>query len=372
MGILVAFANSFGGTFADQWEEIITCENFDEKTLVAPGVIKRKNNGRGVNVKGSEGIISNGSIVYVPEDMAVIVLDKLEIENIITKPGGYIYQDGAESYFDGDGLFQQAKEQIGERIKHGGISHNEKKILYINLKEIKGVCFGTKGPVIYNDKQYGINLEIISHGTFSIRIIDIERFVKKFVQTNTMYYSFENVEQMNQVMSELINAYVSALNSLSEKYSISELMSKTDEIQYSIIDNNKLIKDWREKFGFKIINIVVESIELTEQSKKIINDYNDKILTVRAYKDLSEKESKNIVQLQISEGIRNKGLGSGIPSIAMGMKIGNKIVDEMDDRDSNTELNEIEALEKISLLFKNGYLTKEEFELQKERIMKGE
>ncbi len=372
MGIFVAFADSLSGTFADQWEEIITCGNFDEKTLMAPGLLKRKNNWRGVNVKGSEGIITNGSVVYVPEDMAIVVLDKLKIENIITKPGGYIYQDGEETIFDGDGLFHQIGKQIAERIKFGGISSKEKKILYVNLKEIKGMCFGTKGPMIFNDKQYGINLEIISHGTFSIRIVDIEKFVKKFVQTNTMYYSFDDVEQMNQVVSELINAYVSTLNSMAEKYNISEMMSKINEIQNGIIENKNYIKGWQEKFGFKLVNIVVENIELTQQSKKNISDYNDKILTVKAYKDLSEKESKNIAKLQISEGIRKNGLGSGIPSIAMGMKIGNKIAEDIDDGNSKNEFNNIDALEKISLLFEKGYLTKEEFELQKQKIINGQ
>ena len=131
MGIFIAFADSWNSAFADQWEEIITCGNFDDKTLMAPGLTKRKNNGHGQNVKGLEGIISNGSVIYVPEDMAVVVLDKLQIENIITKAGGYVYQDGEESYFDGDGLIKQVEKQIDERIKSGGISSNEKKILYI-------------------------------------------------------------------------------------------------------------------------------------------------------------------------------------------------------------------------------------------------
>ena len=371
MGIFVAFADSLSGTFADQWEEIITCGNFDDRTAMGPGITKRKNNGRGVNVRGSEGVISNGSIIYVPEEMAVVVLDKLEIENIITKPGGYIYQDGEETIFDGDGLLLQIGKQVSERIKHGGISSHEKKILYVNLKEIKGISFGTKGPIIFNDKQYGVNLEILSYGTFSIKIIDIEKFVKKFIQTNTMYYSFEEVDQTNQVVSEIINAYVSTLNSMSEKYNISELMSNIDEIENSVKENKQYIKEWQDKFGFKLVNLVVEHIELSEQSKKIVNDYNDKILTVKVYKGLNEKESKTVSRLQISEGIRNNGLGNGIPCIAMGMKIGKEIVEDIEEASNNMVLNDVEALEKLSSLYEKGYLTKDEFELQKNKIING-
>ena len=34
---------------------------FDEHTAVCPGILQESNNGRGVNNKGSLGIISNGS-----------------------------------------------------------------------------------------------------------------------------------------------------------------------------------------------------------------------------------------------------------------------------------------------------------------------
>ena len=53
MGILKAFADSLGGSFADQWKDLITCGAFDELTVVAPGILKSQNNGRGENYKSS-------------------------------------------------------------------------------------------------------------------------------------------------------------------------------------------------------------------------------------------------------------------------------------------------------------------------------
>ena len=35
--------------------------SFDEHTAVSPGIVQESNNGRGVNTKGSAGVISNGS-----------------------------------------------------------------------------------------------------------------------------------------------------------------------------------------------------------------------------------------------------------------------------------------------------------------------
>lgn len=47
MGIIRAFTGAIGGTFADQWKDIITAANFDEHTVVSPGIYQQTNKGRG-------------------------------------------------------------------------------------------------------------------------------------------------------------------------------------------------------------------------------------------------------------------------------------------------------------------------------------
>ena len=47
MGIVRAFTGAVGGTFADQWKDIITVGCFDEHTVVSPGVLQHSNSGRG-------------------------------------------------------------------------------------------------------------------------------------------------------------------------------------------------------------------------------------------------------------------------------------------------------------------------------------
>lgn len=80
MGIIKAFAGSISGTFADQWKDIITAGQFDEHTVVTSGVYKRTNNGRGSNLYGSDGVITNGSKIYVPENTAAFILINQELK----------------------------------------------------------------------------------------------------------------------------------------------------------------------------------------------------------------------------------------------------------------------------------------------------
>ena len=112
MGIIKAFSGSINGTFADQWKDIITAGQFDEHTVVMPGVNKRTNNGRGSNLYGSDGIITNGSKIYVPENTAAFIFDQSRIEEMITEPGGYEYRNGQDSVFDGGSISNAIFGQI--------------------------------------------------------------------------------------------------------------------------------------------------------------------------------------------------------------------------------------------------------------------
>ena len=139
MGIIRAFSGAIGGTFADQWKDIYTAGSFDEHVVVSPGVLKSSNTGRGTNFNGSDGIISNGSKIYVPENTAAFIFSQSGIEDIINEPGGYEYQSGQESIFNGDSIGKSLLGQIKDRVGYGGISSEYKQIAFVNLREIRDI-----------------------------------------------------------------------------------------------------------------------------------------------------------------------------------------------------------------------------------------
>ena len=184
MAIFQAFSGAIGGTFADQWKDIITAGQFDEYVAVAPGIFQESNNGRGTNFKGSVGVISNGSKIFVPENTAAFIFSQSGIETIITQPGGYEYQDGQSSIFNGDGIKESFVSQIATRVGYGGQTSDQKQVAFVNLREIRGIKFGTRGPLVYNDLFYGTDLEIKAFGSFSLRVVDPVLFIRNFVPPN--------------------------------------------------------------------------------------------------------------------------------------------------------------------------------------------
>lgn len=68
MGFVKSFSGALGGSFADQWKDFYTVpQDIGAGVAVCPAVQSRVNVGRSSNVKGSEGVITNGSLILVPK-----------------------------------------------------------------------------------------------------------------------------------------------------------------------------------------------------------------------------------------------------------------------------------------------------------------
>lgn len=210
MGIIDAAFDAFSGTLADQWKDIVTVGEFDERTAVAPGVRKRSNEGYGYN-QGQSNILSNGSIIYVPENTAAFIFSQSGIENVITEPGGYEYRNGQLSVFDKQsrdesGIVKTLFDQTAQRIGFSGMSADDKRISFVNLRELRGIKFGTRGPLAYNDLYYETDLEVYAYGLFSIQIVDPIAFVSNFLPANVGSYSFN--DPLSHAVNWLLNSFI--------------------------------------------------------------------------------------------------------------------------------------------------------------------
>jgi membrane protease subunit (stomatin/prohibitin family) len=310
MGIIHAFSGAISETFADQWKDIITASPFDEHMVVVPGYLQLNNNGRGSNNSGSNGVISNGSKIYVPENTAAFIFSQSGIEEIITEAGGYEYQNGQESVFNGDGIGKSILGQVKDRIGFGGISSDFKQIAYINLREIRDIKFGTKGAQVYNDCFYGADLEIFAYGSFTIQVVDAAKFIRNYVPANVTYYSFDDPKARTQILSEFLQSFITALNSLSSTYRISQLPSQANAIAKIVSEDNFNAGTWEERFGFKIIKVAIENIEFSDDSRELVKQFSANKMGLKAYEDVSEKASNIAAQQKIAQGIQNNGLGN--------------------------------------------------------------
>lgn len=375
MGIIRAFTGALGGTLADQWKDIIQPLAFDEHTVVNPGVNRGTDNGRGTNYKGSEGVITNGSMIYVPENTAAFIFSQQGIEDIITEAGGYEYQDGQESIFSGDGFKKSIVDQTVDRFKSGGITATDKRVAYINLREIRNIKFGTRGPQVYNDIFYGVDLEVMAFGVFSVQVTDPVTFIRNFVPPTVYRYSFNDPSVKMQIQGEFLQSFAVALNKLSDSYRISKIQSHETELANEVMNDTANAGTWPERFGFKLVSIGIQNMQMSEESKALIRKYAETKMDVSAYEDVSKKASDIAAQQKIAGGILEHGLGEG-GNMIFGMNMAQALNNNGEMRQSVASAEksmsfdeQVEALKKMKELLDAGILTQDEFDKKKKEIM---
>ena len=387
MGILDAAFDAFSGTLADQWKDIVTVGEFDERTAVAPGVRKRNNEGYGYN-QGQSNILSNGSIIYVPENTAAFIFSQSGIENVITKPGGYEYRDGQLSVFDKQsrdesGIVKTLFNQTAQRIGFSGMSADDKRVSFVNLRELRGIKFGTRGPLAYNDLYYETDLEVYAYGLFSIKIVEPAAFVRNFLPANARSYSFNDFESRSQLVAEFIHSFIVALNSLSTECRISQLPSQAGKIADQIRSEGENAGTWRQRFGIELCGVAIENIEFSDDSRELVHNYSEKKMSVRAYEGVSTQAGNMAAQQMIAEGVRENGLGDG-GNMLFGLGLAGSLnpqnasqateaaapAKDVDARPAAPSVDDqVETLKKLKELVDMGILTPEEFAAKKKQLL---
>ena len=70
MGLIRAGAGAVGSVFGDQWKEYFYCDALEQDVLVRKG---SKRTGKKSSNKGSDNIISNGSVIAVADGQCMLM-----------------------------------------------------------------------------------------------------------------------------------------------------------------------------------------------------------------------------------------------------------------------------------------------------------
>ena len=101
MGLIKAAMGAAGSVMADQWKEYFYCESIPENVMAVKGL--HRVSGRSSNYKGSENIISNGSIVAIADGQCMIIVDQGKVTELCAEPGEFVYNASTEpSIFSGE------------------------------------------------------------------------------------------------------------------------------------------------------------------------------------------------------------------------------------------------------------------------------
>lgn len=274
MGLVKAVAGSVGGVLADQWKEYFYCDAIPETVLGVKG--SKRVSGRSSNKRGSDNLISDGSVIAVADGQCMMIVDQGKVVEFSAEPGEFVYDASTEpSIFSGN-LGQSILETfktVGKRFALGGDTGKDQRVYYFNLKELVGNKYGTPSPVPFRVVDRNINLDweisIRCFGEYSFHICDPLLFYTNVSGNFEGEYTQDRLE--GQMKTELLTALQPAFARISEMgIRYSSLPGHTMELADAL--NEVLSKKWRNLRGIEIVSFGVSSVKASEEDEKMLKD----------------------------------------------------------------------------------------------------
>lgn len=276
MGLIKAVFTGAGSALSDQWKEFFCCDAIPPSTLVVKGY--KRTGKKSSNTRGSDNIITNGSVIVVNEGQCMIIVDQGQVVEICAVPGEYTYDMSTEPSIFAGSLGSGIKDTfktIGKRISFGGDTGHDQRIYYFNIKEITDNKFGTSQPVpfrvSYADLGRSFTVGLRCNGVYSYKIADPMKFYANVCGNVTAVYNRDQLD--NTLYSEFMNQLQPAFAKLSTLVTYDQLPNNTVAITNAM--KEVLRKEWLEDRGIEICKVAIRSVSIPKEDEDRIKKYED-------------------------------------------------------------------------------------------------
>ena len=279
MGLIRAALVSAKSGLSEQWKEYFYADAMDASTLMVKGQ-KRNTSRWSSNKKGTENIISNGSVIAVNEGQCMLIVEQGKIVEVCAEAGEFVYDASTEpSIFSGSlgtGIANVFRT-IGKRFTFGGDAAKDQRVYFFNTKEIVDNKFGTREPVPFRvvDNAIGLDIDIAIrlNGVFSYRIANPLLFYTNVCGNVSEEYKRESLD--GQLKAELLTHLGPALAKISMmgiRYSM--LPGHSLAIRDALCE--ELTREWTEERGIEVVQVAINSATASDEDEALIKDLQKK------------------------------------------------------------------------------------------------
>lgn len=274
MGLIKAAKDAISSMLADQWREYIYCDSLSDDILVTKGK-KRVNSGRNSN-KGSDNVISNGSVVAVNEGQCMIIVEQGGIVEFCAEAGEFVYDNSTEpSLFYGDlgKNLEDTFRNLGRRMTFGGGTGKDQRVYFFNTKEIMNNLYGTATPIPfrYIDDNIGLDMDVSirCNGSYSFRIKDPLLFYQNVCGNVADIYNRSQIQ--SQMKAELMTAMQPALGRVSRlRVRVSDIPNHVMELVDAV--NAELSQKWEKMRGIVVVSMTMNPPSMPEEMSRKISE----------------------------------------------------------------------------------------------------
>lgn len=318
MGFIRAAVGAIGGTLADQWKDFYTVpEGLAPTAALFAAVPRGQNAGRGSNTKASDGVISNGSRIIVPEGYGLVLLEQGAITGFIAEAGAYEWNSeaqDAQSIFAGDGIVSPLITTSWERFKFGGRPGSQQRAYFVTLKELPNNRFGTQSEIYWDDAYMNAQVGALTRGTYTIKIIDPILFIKAWVPATYLepgkVFDFTDLDNdaaeqlFNEVVGSLAPAFSMYTNDPAKGNRITRIQQDSVGFAQSLSAAVEQNYQWSSARGLQIVATAIISIEYDETTKELLRN-------VQRADALSGGRGNSNLQASVAAGFESAGENAG-------------------------------------------------------------
>ena len=330
MGLIQATIGAVGGALADQWKDFYTVPDGLPPTAALFAAVPRgENAGRGSNTKGSEGVISNGSRIIVPEGYGLLLMEQGAITGFAAEAGAYIWnsdEQESKSIFAGNGILSPLIKTSWERFKFGGRPGVQQRAYFVSLKELPNNRFGTQSEIYWDDSYMNAQVGAITRGTYTLRIVDPILFIKAWVPAKYLepgqVFDFTDLENdgaaqlFNEVVGSLAPAFSMYTNDPSKGNRITKIQQDSIGFAKSLSAAVEQNYQWATARGLEIVSTAIIAIEYDEATRELLRN-------VQRADALSGARGNSNLQASVAAGFEAAGENSGGAGlVGLGMAAG--------------------------------------------------
>ncbi len=267
-------------TIKDQYKEFFTCDSLGQEILVRRGAA-RKSTSNGKNLGDSE-VITNGSVIAVPEGTALLLVDGGQVIDFTTEPGYYQWDSSSSPSVFSEGKFlDNAKAIVKEawqRMQAGGEITKQQRVYFVNMLEIRNQKFGTPSALPYNDPEYR-NIYIRLNGMFSYKIQDPITFFKtqcgNVASVMTCAEFMGTPADPKQPRVEFLDNFSEVLNKCGGQDKIMFANLPTEQGRLRKYMQDELDQEWLQKRGIVVETVAIGGITPDDKSRQRIEDVDN-------------------------------------------------------------------------------------------------
>lgn len=330
MGLIRAAVGSIGGTLADQWKDFFTVpDGLAPTAAVFAAVMRGQNAGRGSNTRASDGVISNGSRIVVPEGYGLILMEQGAITGFVAEPGAYIWNSEAvdsQSIFAGDGIVSPLVKMSWERFKFGGRPGTQQRAYFVALKELPNNRFGTQSEIYWDDAYMNAQVGALTRGTYTLKIVDPILFIKAWLPARYLepgqVFDFTDVDNdaasqlFNEVVGSLAPAFSMYTNDPSKGNRITRIQQDSIGFAQSLSAAVEQNYQWSTGRGLEIVATAIISIEYDATTRELLRN-------VQRADALSGARGNSNLQASVAAGFEAAGENTGAAGlVGLGLAAG--------------------------------------------------